>query len=888
MALNVLQAGKTGSKCTPVTLVKGDGGTYAVCMSVDRYYGGVDLSPLSWSVTVENAAGATDEYKLTAKVNEKTIEMEWIPEGTATAAAGITEFKLSGFGGDSKSLVWQSGTYYIRIDDTITYVPGSETEVALTNVQKLIVYVDGELNRVIKAADAAEAATETANKAADRADNAASAADNAAFSATSAASEANRAAADASVYAGAIANEFKGLVDMLSYPFEASGDMVKCNPLELYPLEVQSVFEHAQYGSGDPTPDNVRPIIGLTSAKLTRCGKNILGPVRNWSGTRTHNGVKYTENADGSISVKGTADGLSYAQLNVKGFRFIEGTPYMFTGAGEGTRIAIGYFSDDGSGNFETSRAFADYGESQVVSDISGMSRIYLNVEDGVTVDTVVYPQCEINTVATPYESYMGDVFTTDFGRAVYSGALDWNTGVLTVDKKMITLTGETGAKLTSTSSNAPNFYYASGIAADCQKDGNYAAPPYGISSHYSAGSWTEAKGDPAIFGVSPTGGLGIRYEGTIDEANAWLAAQNAAGTPVQFLLMLIEPVTMQLEARTIRALKGLNVLFGDGEIFVAGSAKTEQAVRFDTEGAVRAYTDYFIGASAEVTSFMYFTDPHWCGAYDWQDTVKRNLDQMVEVYKRSPVDFCVCGGDLMTGDTAYSARITRSQAVNYMSTFDRMCRERFGGASYFGMLGNHDYNYQSAELDQSTLDALLFRRDGRAYYSHKTASSVLYVLNSGRNWYDNNGANDYNVPMSEYKWVQVGWLASALKEDDPEHAIITQHIIVNNKTEALTEFFGHVSDVCAAYNARSSIEKNGVVYDFSACSGKVELFLGGHMHSDNYRGEAKGIPYVLRANAGADGTDRPTFDLVFCDWGQRMVKFKRIGYGEDIEVNLK
>lgn len=216
MAMETLVVGKCGNASTPVELIKGDNYTQKIMMRVPRYFGGVDLAPLAWSVTVENAAGATDEYALSAIRGEDAIEMEWIPGGTATAVPGIVKFKLSGYAQDgSDVLIWQSGTYHIRVKDTFSHTPGSETETALSEVQELILYVNTQLPGVLQAGTDAAAAAASANTAAADANAAtaqavpaAEAANTAATSATNAAGSANTAATRANTVADEISAMF--------------------------------------------------------------------------------------------------------------------------------------------------------------------------------------------------------------------------------------------------------------------------------------------------------------------------------------------------------------------------------------------------------------------------------------------------------------------------------------------------------------------------------------------------------------------------------------------------------------------------------------------------------------------------------------------------------
>ena len=68
----------------------------------------------------------------------------------------------------------------------------------------------------------------------------------------------------------------KKILDTLCPPFTETGNPITCTPVDDYPLDVTVTMEPIQEGTGDPSPDNVRPITGRDSVQVTRCGKNLL------------------------------------------------------------------------------------------------------------------------------------------------------------------------------------------------------------------------------------------------------------------------------------------------------------------------------------------------------------------------------------------------------------------------------------------------------------------------------------------------------------------------------------------------------------------------------------------------------------------------------------
>ena len=201
MTVKQILVGKAGSSATPLTLIQGDSNTQIVQMIVQRYYGGVDLGGLTWDVVFENGEGKTDTHYLTdVKVGDANISCNWKPHGLATQAAGMTKFQLEGYAEDNSgatAMVWQSGAYYFNVTEDMNYVPGEGESEALTDVHKLIMYVDKELPGVVQAGTDAAAAAAAANAAAAEANAATAQAVPAAEAANAAAQSANAEAAAA-------------------------------------------------------------------------------------------------------------------------------------------------------------------------------------------------------------------------------------------------------------------------------------------------------------------------------------------------------------------------------------------------------------------------------------------------------------------------------------------------------------------------------------------------------------------------------------------------------------------------------------------------------------------------------------------------------------------
>ena len=71
-------------------------------------------------------------------------------------------------------------------------------------------------------------------------------------------------------------------------------------------VSVIAHIEPVQEGTGDPSPENIRPITGFTGLTVKRIGKNFI-PIE--EKITTSFGVTFTQNADGTIVANGTATG---------------------------------------------------------------------------------------------------------------------------------------------------------------------------------------------------------------------------------------------------------------------------------------------------------------------------------------------------------------------------------------------------------------------------------------------------------------------------------------------------------------------------------------------------------------------------------------------------
>ena len=206
------------------------------------------------------------------------------------------------------------------------------------------------------------------------------------------------------------------------------GEIAKSLMVELEPI---------QAGSGEPSPDNVRPISGRTSVETTRTGKNLLTYTETH---RTISGVSIDISADGVLHAYGTATaGLWVA---VGEFEAKSGKTYFYGNLPRGMSTTTYFVTRYGS----TGNTYED-SEYTFANDTNAVPRFY--VRKDVTLDvTFKLVVADADTAQT---------YTTALGRTVYGGTLDVVSGVLTVDRARVDLGSLTYTYQHSTTRN--DFY---------------------------------------------------------------------------------------------------------------------------------------------------------------------------------------------------------------------------------------------------------------------------------------------------------------------------------------------------------------------------------------------------------------------------------------------
>lgn len=325
--------------------------------------------------------------------------------------------------------------------------------------------------------------------------------------------------------------------------------------------------------------ENIRPIKGRDSVTVERCGENLVKFPYSTASAVNKNGLVFTSQQDGSITVDGTATADTW-HLVEGGIekRLPMNTPMALSGcpAGGSTKsyyigLYLGgkWFVDSGNGNTDikfTTRKIR--------------SRVEISIVKGTVCNNLTfYPKIEVGTTITPYSKYQGSTNTLTLPETVYEGEVDAVNGEGQVTWKMLTLDGATN-KFTQ----SDNFWRMPSNSAPGVVNGYVT-----MCSHFPANTFGGNQTGNYIFTRAD---IMSRYFPDVNALNAYIAAQYAAGTPVQVCYKLKEPVPFTATgAQPLPALVGVNTVLTDADsATVTGRADPIKRIT-DLEDAVASQT---------------------------------------------------------------------------------------------------------------------------------------------------------------------------------------------------------------------------------------------------------------------------------------------------------
>lgn len=398
--------GRTIGDITAQISVQGEAYSQYISFMINRYYDGIDLIEMSIWIHYELKDGSgSEDSPVNVMYNDSTIRFGWVIPDKATQQSG-----------DIKIGVWVNGTapntkaYILKTEEKIYtihpgLIPGSGiTQPDQTWFENFVEQMDSKVSTAQGHANDAQA------------------------SKTAAAGSAKAAAESAAASA-------KALEDNRAYVESQKETFVGYNR-----RETDTKYANALVGSasgtgrvtvGDaweaPIPDLV---VAGKSEQVSTTGAQLLDLTAK-IGPQEKNGVTVNINADGSISVNGTASGDTAFILDSNSHMTLEpGKNYALRGYG--TDFDNSFFWQ--CWTKEPSNVFKDIG--------SGVTFLYTQksefnfaiiVKSGKTVNTTFRPMINEGTVPLPWEPYTG---------AKPSPSPDYPQEIVSTDVTAVTVTG--------------------------------------------------------------------------------------------------------------------------------------------------------------------------------------------------------------------------------------------------------------------------------------------------------------------------------------------------------------------------------------------------------------------------------------------------------------
>lgn len=362
----------------------------------------------------------------------------------------------------------------------------------------------------------------------------------------------------------------KQIIDALCPPLEATGNPVQCYPVSGYPLGVKATWQPRQAGTGDPSPDNIRPITGLDEVIVQRSGKNLMPYTKPSESSYTSKGVTFTWNDDGSIHVSGTAVGrVSSNVMYFDDFSLPPGAYRMIPSSQSG--VTLQFVVKKGSTGTNIW-----YGSNSNITIENGdvPQYFYVTVADGVVMDTTVYAFLSYGTdipSADDYEPYTGTTATLALPSTVYGGEVDLATGHGQETWEYMEFDGTEDWYQNDQSGYFLGDVIDIGSGGRRESKSNIAVNSvYEISpipnGQFNIWSFTTQLGWV---------GFSLSFADSLDSWKSYLAAQYAAGTPVTVAYKLATPQPITATGgQQINALAGVNTVITNGDsVTVTGRA---------------------------------------------------------------------------------------------------------------------------------------------------------------------------------------------------------------------------------------------------------------------------------------------------------------------------
>lgn len=244
------------------------------------------------------------------------------------------------------------------------------------------------------------------------------------------------------------------IVETLCPPISESGNPVTCEPVAGYPLGVAASWEPIQAGTGEPSPENIRPIKGRDSVAVERCGENVIEFL---STNDSSQSIKIAVDSEKNITLNGTVVEKNNIVIGMCRLHWVAGKTYTMYVKKVGGSVSLGSVGDI---TFAYSLFTTDYNHYFRGDTNSTNLDAYIASNAALAETELAFMlQCwRVNTVfnnfkfqievvegttaPTIYTPYRGDKLTLALPSTIYGGSLDAVMGDGTETWKLVTLDG--------------------------------------------------------------------------------------------------------------------------------------------------------------------------------------------------------------------------------------------------------------------------------------------------------------------------------------------------------------------------------------------------------------------------------------------------------------
>ena len=413
------------------------------------------------------------------------------------------------------------------------------------------------LEELLAQIDNMEAATAEATAAADAAQNAATDSEQ---RTTTAITETQQ-QADAAIarvhetLAGALGDVSDALAEAApAILLTASGEVVEISNGAARPaLSLVSQISAVQKGTGDPTPDNIRPIVGWDTLTLTRTGRNMLDPAAlqqvQISTGETRWGMQYTRPGTYALhaNVAGGDADYVYARVTDGSGAAVGDTMYLVVGS-----AIKAYTVTLEAGQTLTVWYVRDLDQATAADSLS---RTQVQVEMGRR---------------TAYVPGQSTAITAALPETVYGGSLDWTTGVLTVTHKRMFVDG-VAQTVYNVGHSSASVYATVALGSDKGIDMTTSRETV-IADKYRTDDF-DANNAARPGRAYITGGGTVLVLCPLDQTLDTVEKFNAALTanPVTTVYELASPFSVQLDPQTLALLRGENRIWSEAGASAVG-----------------------------------------------------------------------------------------------------------------------------------------------------------------------------------------------------------------------------------------------------------------------------------------------------------------------------